>query len=111
MVFDSVVPLWDHATVGSAHSEPQGDPEIWRERPNARGPLDRWYGVAKRATWVSFAEAKESFNAADSVAPFVIIDIGGNKFRLIAEINFIRRVLFIRRIMTHKEYTKGAWRT
>ena len=73
--------------------------------------LDRWYGVAKRATWVSFAEAKESFNAADSVAPFVIIDIGGNKFRLIAEINFIRRVLFIRRIMTHKEYTKGAWRT
>jgi len=38
-------------------------------------------------------------------------DIGGNKYRLIAEINFSRRVLFIRGIMTHKEYVKGAWKS
>ena len=35
-----------------------------------------------------------------------VFDIGGNKYRLISEINFTRRVLFIRRIMTHKEYVK-----
>ena len=81
------------------------------KHPDARGPLDRWYRVAKRATWLSFADVKESFDAADFVAPCVIFDIGGNKFRLVAEIHFIRRVLFIRHIMTHKEYTKGAWRT
>jgi mRNA interferase HigB len=53
---------------------------------------------------------KQSFNTADFVAPFVVFDIGGNKYRLIAEIVFRRRVLFIRAIMTHKEYEKGAWK-
>lgn len=72
--------------------------------------LDRWYRVARRATWVSFAEVKQAFNTADFVAPYIVFDIGGNKYRLIAEINFSRRVLFIRGIMTHKEYVKGAWK-
>jgi mRNA interferase HigB len=76
----------------------------------ARIPLDHWYRVAKRATWASFAEVRESFKTADFVSPFVIFDVGGNKYRLIAEINFRRRVLFIRGIMTHKEYSKGTWK-
>jgi mRNA interferase HigB len=81
------------------------------KRPDARNALGYWYRVAKRATWASFAEVKQSFNAADFVAPFVVFDIGGNKYRLVAEINFSRRVLFIRRIMTHREYEKGAWKS
>jgi mRNA interferase HigB len=53
---------------------------------------------------------KQSFNTADFVSPYVVFDIGGNKYGLIAEMNFTRRVLFIRGIMTHKEYVKGAWK-
>ena len=78
--------------------------------PDARMPLDRWYRVAKRAEWTGFADVKQSFNTADLVAPYVVFDIGGNKFRLVAEINFRKGVLFIRDIMTHKEYEKGAWK-
>jgi len=40
-----------------------------------------------------------------------VFDIGGNKYRLIAELNFSRKVLFIRRIVTHKEYENGAWKS
>jgi mRNA interferase HigB len=54
---------------------------------------------------------KQSFNTADFVAPHVVFDTGGNKYRLIAEMNFKRRVLFIRCIMTHKEYVRAAWRS
>ena len=78
--------------------------------PDAESAMDHWYRVAKRATWASFAEVKQSFNAADFVAPYVVFDIGGNKYRLVAEINFSRSVLFIRGIMAHKEYAKGAWK-
>jgi mRNA interferase HigB len=78
--------------------------------PQARTSMDHWYRVAKRANWSSFADVKESFNTADLVAPYVVFDIGGNKYRLIAEFHFTRRVLFIREIMTHKEYSKGAWK-
>ena len=83
---------------------------FWQRYRDAWSPLDRWYRVARRATWVSFAEVKQAFNTADFVAPYIVFDIGGNKYRLIAEINFSRRVLFIRGIMTHKEYVKGAWK-
>jgi len=72
--------------------------------------LDYWYRVAKRATWASFAEVKQPFNSADFVTPFVVLDIGGDKYRLMPEINFSRRVLFIRGIMTHKDYVKGGWK-
>ena len=79
------------------------------EHTAARDILDRWYRVAKKATWANFAEVKQSFKTADLVAPVIVFDIGGNKYRLIAEIN-CRKVLFIRGIMTHKEYEKGAWK-
>jgi mRNA interferase HigB len=54
---------------------------------------------------------KQSFNTADFVAPHVVFDIGGNKYRLIAEMNFARRVLFIRFILTHQDYMRGAWKS
>ena len=73
--------------------------------------MDHWYRVAKRADWTSFADVKQSFNTADFVAPNVVFDIGGNKYRLIAEMNFARKVLFIRSILTHKDYVKGAWKS
>jgi mRNA interferase HigB len=81
------------------------------EHPHARTSMDRWYRVAKRAIWSSIADVKQSFNTADSVAPYVVFDIGGNKYRLIAQMNFARRVVFIRFIMTHKEYMKAAWKS
>ena len=40
----------------------------------------------------------------------IVFDIGGNKYRLIAEVNYSRSVLFIRRIITHNEYKKGGWK-
>ncbi|MBI3208221.1 MAG: type II toxin-antitoxin system HigB family toxin [Candidatus Solibacter usitatus] len=38
--------------------------------------------------------------------PHVVFDIG--KYRLIAEMNFARGVLFIRGILTHKEYMSAT---
>ena len=76
----------------------------------AANALNLWYKVAKRAKRTNFVDVKQTFNAADFVAPYVVFDIGGNKYRLIAEIHFRRQVLLIRRIMTHKEYEEGAWK-
>jgi mRNA interferase HigB len=72
--------------------------------------LDRWYRVTKRADWASFADVKQTFSTADLVAPHIVFDIGGNRYRLVAEANFRKRVVFIRDIMTHREYEKGAWK-
>jgi mRNA interferase HigB len=109
--FDNPVPLWEHPS-GLMHIVSHKAIRIFCEHhPHARHAMDHWYRVAKRATWSSFAEVKQSFNAADLVAPHIVFDIGGNKYRLIAEMNFKRGVLFIRRILTHNEYMKGAWKS
>jgi len=50
------------------------------------------------------------FGSADWVKPYVIFNMNGNKFRLIAEVNYRSQTLFIRYILTHQEYVKGKWK-
>jgi mRNA interferase HigB len=44
------------------------------------------------------------------VKPYVVFNIAGNKYRLIAEINFRSHTLFIRYILTHQDYSEGKWK-
>ena len=68
--------------------------------------MNRWLAIARAAEWKSFTDVKKTFNTADYVAPHVILDIGGNKFRLLAIIDFRESVVIVRAAMTHKEYDK-----
>lgn len=79
-------------------------------RPDAGPALDNWYRVSASCKWRSFQEVRQVFGSADWVKPFVIFDIAGNKYRLIAEINFRSQTLFIRDILTHQEYAEGKWK-
>jgi mRNA interferase HigB len=67
-------------------------------------PLDRWYRVAKRAEWGSFAELRADFGSADLVGEYTVFNIGGNKFRLLAAVYYENQVLLIRGVYTHREY-------
>ncbi len=46
----------------------------------------------------------------DKVNNLFIFNIGGNKLRLIASIHFNRQKIYIRHILTHKEYDEEKWR-
>jgi mRNA interferase HigB len=78
--------------------------------PGAGQALDAWYRVSAGCRWTSFAELKRVFAAADWVKPYLVFDIAGNKYRLIAEINFRSQTLFIRHILTHQESDQGRWK-
>jgi mRNA interferase HigB len=39
-----------------------------------------------------------------------VFNIGGAKYRLISRINYRTRKVFIRAILTHADYDKGAWK-
>ena len=77
--------------------------------PQCASALDGWYRVVKNNTFSCFSDLKASFNAVDKVKDLYVFDIGGNKLRLIASIHFNRQKLYIRHILTHKEYDKGDW--
>ena len=48
--------------------------------------------------------------SADKVGQWIVFNIGGNKYRLIAVIHFNRGKVYIRHILTHQEYDKGGWK-
>lgn len=47
----------------------------------------------------------------NKVGGVVVFDVGGNKYRLIAYIRFERQIVYIKAVLTHRDYDKGAWKT
>ena len=81
-----------------------------REHADLGEPLDAWYRVTKRAVWHNLAEVRQMFPSADAVGGFTVFNIKGNAYRLITEINYRTGRIFLRSVLTHAEYSKGAWR-
>jgi mRNA interferase HigB len=72
-------------------------------------PLDVWYRIAKKAAWKNLMEVRRELPAADAVKKFTVFNIKGNAYRLITEINYRTGRIFVRQVLTHAEYSKGAW--
>jgi mRNA interferase HigB len=72
-------------------------------------PLDAWYRIAKKCEWRSMEDLRSVFSSADAVGKYVVFNIKGNAFRLIAEIDFATGRIYIRHVLTHAEYDKGGW--
>jgi len=72
--------------------------------PQATAPLQEWRGKMRDASVKSYAELKNIFNSVDKVGHYFVFNITGNNYRLIAAIHFNTQTLYIRSIMTHKEY-------
>ncbi len=65
---------------------------------------------SKRTDFNSFIELRQTFPSADNVSNLTVFNIGGNKARLIAAIHYNTHRIYIRHILTHKEYDRGSWR-
>ncbi len=84
--------------------------EFWGKHPDARTALLSWHRVAQKADWGNFAAVRGVYASADQVGRFTVFNIGGNKYRLVAEINYARRKVFVRHVLTHAAYDAGAWK-
>jgi mRNA interferase HigB len=79
-----------------------------KRHADSRTPLVRFLAVARNANWEHIPALKETLGSADlgKRTGKLIVDIGGNKYRLIAIINFETQELNIERILTHEEYNR-----
>jgi mRNA interferase HigB len=71
--------------------------------------LNAWYKVAKNANWKNFAEVRSSWRNSDVVGQYVVFDISHNRCRLIATIKYQWGMVYVRRILSHKEYDEKEW--
>lgn len=81
------------------------------DHPLAEVPLQGWRRVIEKNSFANWAELKTAFNAVDKVNELAVFDIGGNKYRLMAYIRFEKQILYIKAVLTHREYDKGAWKS
>lgn len=83
---------------------------FWEANPrflDAREPTLAWYRHTLRADWSGPADVKAAFgNASILKDGRVVFNIAGNKYRLIAWINYPYRVVYIRFIGTHAQYDR-----
>ena len=79
--------------------------------PQADDALQGWRRVIEKNRFGNWAELKAAFNAVDKVGELAVFDIGGNKYRLIVYIRFEKQIVYIKAVLTHREYDKGAWKS
>ncbi|AGF78808.1 hypothetical protein UWK_02268 [Desulfocapsa sulfexigens DSM 10523] len=80
------------------------------EHPQCATALESWYRILKNSTILNFSELRTIFPSADQVEGLTVFNVGGNKARLIAAIHYNTQRLYVRNILTHKEYDKNKWR-
>ncbi len=73
----------------------------------AKEPMLLWASILEHSTWGSFGDVKATFPASDLLVDNrVCFDIESNKWRIIADVHFKRRIAYIVWIGTHAEYDK-----
>jgi mRNA interferase HigB len=83
--------------------------KFWRANPSAKSSLESWFGVVRGAHWSNPAEMKQVYPNADIVGRRTIFNIAGNKYRMVARVNYRTQRVFVLYLLTHAEYDKGAW--
>ncbi len=74
---------------------------------DADQPLRAWCAEVAAAAWTNPAQIKARYPHASLIGnKRVVFNIGGNKYRLIVDIDYTRQVVFIVFIGTHKDYDK-----
>ena len=75
---------------------------------DAAQPLQDFRRLIEAGTFVNFAQLRATFAKVDKVGERYLFNIGGNKYRLVAAIAFAPRLVWVKAVLTHGEYDKGA---
>jgi mRNA interferase HigB len=81
------------------------------DHPQAEVPLQGWRRVIEKNRFAHWAELRAAFNTVDRVGDLAVFDIGGNKYRLVAYIRFEKQIVYIKAVLTHRDYDKGDWKS
>ena len=83
---------------------------FWEKHSESEAPLQRWYTAISKSDFKTFGELRRAFPSVDKAGNLYVFNIGGNNYRLIAAIHFNRGKVFIRHVLTHREYDDERWK-
>ena len=72
---------------------------------DAKGALQSWYDEAVKANWLTPQNIKDQYsNASICGNNRVVFNIAGNKYRLVAEMQYRAGIAWVKFIGTHSRY-------
>jgi mRNA interferase HigB len=80
--------------------------EYYEQHADAKDALLLWHKIAIKAEWKSHNDMKQVFPSASIVGNYVVFNIKGNHYRLVVDINYERKSIYVLYIGTHAEYDK-----
>ena len=88
--------------------------ESTSERKKHAAAFTTWFNLARAGRWRNFQDAKAMFGQTDTAIGVTgrtatIFDVGGNKYRIVAHVDYVRQTVQIRAVMDHEEYDKQNW--
>jgi mRNA interferase HigB len=83
---------------------------FWEKHREAQQELQAWLKSARKAHWMHLADVRVPFPRADQVGSCLIFDICHNKYRLIVRPSRNWKRLYVRHVLTHKDYEMGQWK-
>ena len=80
--------------------------QFWSSgHPAAKAALEDWHRVAVLANWINPNAVKGTYGNASIIAnDRVVFNIAGNKYRLVAALDYRRGLLFVKFVGTHQQY-------
>lgn len=81
--------------------------DFWEKYTDSEAQLKTWYKEASKARWNNPNEIKAEYAKASILkSGRVVFNICGNKYRLVVDVNYDRKSVFVRFIGKHDDYDK-----
>lgn len=81
--------------------------DFWLRHSDSENALKSWYRETEKSEWNSINDLKRVYPSASILNDRrIVINIKGNKYRLIVKFNFEYQIAWIRFVGTHTEYDK-----
>jgi mRNA interferase HigB len=86
------------------------------EHADAAAALAAWRQTVAAATWRNPADVRRTYGSADPVVPVAsgrrvaVFNIRGNRYRLVAAVDYQLGICNVLRVMTHEEYGRNRWK-
>jgi len=65
-----------------------------------------WLTIARLANWKNLNDLRLTWRYTDCVKGQTIFNIKGNKYRLLAIVNYASQTIIVKNLITHAEYSK-----
>jgi mRNA interferase HigB len=80
--------------------------DFYGKHPNSKTAILSWRRLMKRGQFKDFNALKRVFASADYTKGLVVFDIGGNNYRIVADVVYKKGRVYIKEVLTHSDYDK-----